>query len=165
MKTTLRLLIPIALVVAFAACGSNDSTTAPDKSEILGLSAAKDNPNGAGGQRPVYYDDLLFTVNMKEVSDDEEEKLGNAKLAEIFAYADLDEEQPFLSVIDAIPGEPEFSPLWEQFLIQFNGGPPHQFTSEEDIDAAVASGEITLIETEEIYRCSVVGQKASEEDE
>jgi len=164
MKTTLRLLILIALVVSFAACGSNDSTTAPDKSEILGLSAAKDNPNGAGGQRPVYYDDLLFTVNMKEVSDDEEEKLGNAKLAEIYAYADLDEEQPFLSVIDAIPGEPEFSPLWEQFLIRFNGGAPHQFTSEEDIDAAVESGEITLIETEEIYRCSVVGRKASDED-
>ena len=164
MKTTLRFLIPILAVVALGAC-SNDSTTAPNQNELLGLSAAKDNPNGAGGQRDVYYDDLLFTVNMMEVSDDEEEKLGNAKLAEIYAYADLDDEQPFLSVIDAIPGEPEFSPLWEQFLIQFNGGPPHQFTSEEDIDAAVASGEITLIETEEIYRCSVVGRKASEEEE
>ena len=163
MKTTLRFLIPILAVVAFGAC-SNDSTVAPNKNEILGLSAAQDNPKGAGGQREVYYDDLLFTVNMMEVSDDEEEKLGNAKLAEIYAYADLDEEQPFLSVIDAIPGEPEFSPLWEQFLIQFNGGAPHQFTSEEDIDAAVESGEITLIETEEIYRCSVVGRKASDED-
>jgi hypothetical protein len=72
---------------------------------------------------------------------------------------DLDEEQDFIPVIDAIQGD-GFNPLWRQILIVFNEGfTPHQFVSEEEIQAAAAGAnpEITLVETDEVDRCSVVG--------
>jgi hypothetical protein len=77
------------------------------------------------------------------------------------AFNDLDEEQDFIPVINAIQGE-GFNPLWHQILIVFNEGfTPHQFVSEDEIEAAAAGGnpEITLVETDEVYRCSVVGKK------
>jgi hypothetical protein len=52
--------------------------------------------------------------------------------------------------------------LWHQILIVFNEGfTPHQFVSEDEIEAAAAghNPEITLVETDEVYRCSVVGKK------
>ena len=65
----------------------------------------------------------------------------------------------FAPVIDALPGD-AFNPLWRQILIHFNPGvTPHQFVSEDEIDDAVLAGEITLEETDEVYRCSVVGAK------
>jgi hypothetical protein len=60
-------------------------------------------------------------------------------------------------VIDAVPGQ-DFNALWLQVRISFNtGSTPHQFTSEADILAAAAAGEITLTSTGEVYRDSVVG--------
>jgi hypothetical protein len=51
-------------------------------------------------------------------------------------------------------------PIWEEVQITFNQGfQPVQFTSDTDILAAAKQGEITLTDTEEFYRCSVVGHK------
>src|SRR5438034_4419874 len=57
---------------------------------------------------------------------------------------------------NVIQGE-GFNPLWRQILIIFNDGfTPHQFISEEEIEAAAGTNpEITLVETDEVYRCSV----------
>jgi len=77
---------------------------------------------------------------------------------------DLDEEQEFIPVIDAVPAD-GMNPLWEQVRIVFNPGfTPHQFTNDEQIDAAAKgpNPEITLIDTEEMYRCSVVAKPATE---
>lgn len=85
----------------------------------------------------------------------------NANVNTIYASNDLDDEQDFLPVIDAIQGE-GFSPLWHQVLIVFNQGTaPHQFHSEDEVLAAAAGAhpEITLVPTDEVYRCSVVGRK------
>ena len=61
----------------------------------------------------------------------------------------------------AIQGD-GFNPLWLQVLIVFNPGfTPHQFFSDTEVEAA-ASGdnpEITLVVTDEVYRCAVVGHK------
>jgi hypothetical protein len=100
---------------------------------------------------------------MKELSDTASDSIigKTPNLNEIYTSNDLDEEQDFIPVIDAIQGE-GFNPLWRQILIVFNEGfPPHQFVSEEEIDAAAAGAnpEITLVETDEVYRCSVVGRK------
>jgi hypothetical protein len=119
--------------------------------------------NGAAGQMPAYYDGELFTVNMKEEPNSASAStIGkNQSINVIYASNDLDEEQDFIPVIDAIQGD-GFNPLWRQVLIVFNPGfTPHQFFSDEEILAA-ASGtnpEITLVETDEVYRCSVVGVK------
>jgi hypothetical protein len=85
----------------------------------------------------------------------------NARLNQIHASNDLDEEQDFVAAIDAIQGD-GFNPLWRQVLIVFKAGcTPHQFFSEDEIEAAAAGAnpEITLVETDEVYRCSAVGSK------
>ena len=110
---------------------------------------------------PAYYDGELFTVNMKELPDTASASIitTNPNFNEIYASNDLDEEQDFIPVINAIQGE-GFNPLWRQILIVFNSGfTPHQFVSEEEIEEAAAgpNPEITLVETDEVYRCSVVG--------
>ena len=116
--------------------------------------------NGAAGQMPAFYDGALFTVNMKELPDGASAATiaNNASINEIYASNDLDEEQDFIPVIDAIQGD-GFNPLWHQNLIVFNAGfTPHQFTSDEEVLAAAAgpNPEITIVETDEVYRCSVV---------
>ena len=124
--------------------------------------AAQGDPNGSATQRPVFYEGRMVTVNMFEVPAAEGSVLDkNPNLNTIYASNDLDDEQDFLSVIDAIQGE-DFNPLWLQVLIVFNPGfSPHQFTSEDQILAAAggAHPEITLVPTDEVYRCSIVGQK------
>jgi len=61
----------------------------------------------------------------------------------------------------AIQGD-GFNPLWLQVLIVSNPGfTPHQFVSDVEVEAAAAgvNPEITLVVTDEVYRCSVVGRK------
>ena len=131
----------------------------------VNAASANGSHNGAAGQMPAYYEGQLFTVNMFEVPASEQLIEHNKSINEIYASNDLDEEQDFIPVIDAIQGE-GFNPLWRQILIVFNPGfTPHQFTSEDEIEDA-ASGEnpeITLVETDEVYRCSVVGKKSARE--
>jgi hypothetical protein len=121
--------------------------------------AAQGNTNGAAGQMPAFYEGRSVTVNMFEVPAADGSVLDkNASINTIYASNDLDEEQDFAPVIDAIQGE-SFNPLWQQILIVFNDGfAPHQFVSEAQVLAAAAGAhpEITLVETDEVYRCSVV---------
>ena len=123
--------------------------------------AAGGSPNGAASQRPVFYEGKQVTVNMFEVPSSETLLDHNRSTNTIYATNDLDDEQDFLSVIDAIQGE-GMNPLWHQVLIVFNDGfTPRQFTSEDEVLAA-ASGpdpEITLVPTDEVYRCSIVRTK------
>jgi hypothetical protein len=127
-----------------------------------GVALAAGNPNGAAGERPVFYEGRLVTVNMFEVPATDGSLLdSNRNVNTIYASNDLDDEQDFNSVIDAIQGE-GFNPLWHQVLIVFNPGfAPHQFVSEDEILAAAAGAdpEITLVSTDEVYRCSIVGHK------
>jgi hypothetical protein len=158
----------MSLAIFWSACQQDGGpgTTAPSTSEPVSKPAtlaAKGNVNGAAGQRPAFYEGELFTVNMKELSEAASASIiaKNQSLNEIYASNDLDEEQDFISVIDAIQGE-GFNPLWHQILIVFNPGfTPHQFVSAEEVEAAAAGAnpEITLVETDEVYRCSVVGRK------
>ena len=123
--------------------------------------AAQGSPNGAASQRPVFYEGEQVTVNMFEVPSSETLLDHNKSTNTIYASNDLDDEQDFLSVIDAIQGE-GFNPLWHQVLIVFNQGfTPRQFTSEDEVLAAAAGTdpEITLVPTDEVYRCSIVGSK------
>jgi hypothetical protein len=123
--------------------------------------AAGGSPNGAASQRPVFYEGKQVTVNMFEVPSSEALLDHNRSINTIYASNDLDDEQDFLSVIDAIQGE-GFNPLWQQVLIVFNDGfTPRQFTSEDEVLAAAAGAdpEITLVPTDEVYRCSIVRTK------
>lgn len=124
--------------------------------------AAQRDAVGAATQMSAFFNGQLVTVNMKEQPAGAETALlaNNKNVNQIYAQADLDEEQPFPPVINAIQGV-GFNPLWHQNLIVFNPGVmPHRFTSEADVLAAAApGGEITLVDTGEVYRCSVVGPR------
>jgi hypothetical protein len=65
--------------------------------------------------------------------------------------------QPFISVIDAVPAD-GFNPIWEEVQIAFAPGhTPRQLFSDNEVLAAAASGEVTLTLTGEVYWCPVVG--------
>ena len=159
-----------SLSIVLSACQQDGGLgpTAPSMSAALSKTAGQTNGalvaagsvNGAAGQRPAYYEGKLFTVNMKELPASASIIAKNQGLNEIYASNDLDEEQDLISVINAIQGD-GFNPLWHQNLIVFNEGfTPHQFVSEDEILAAAAGAnpEITLVVTDEVYRCSVVGK-------
>ena len=108
---------------------------------------------------PAFYDGNQVTINIFEVPSSETLLAHNKSLNTIYVTNDLDEEQDFAPVIDAIHGD-GFNPLWHQVLIVFNAGvAPHQFLSDDEVLAAEAAGEITLVETDEVYVCAVVGPK------
>ena len=157
-------LILFMAALAISSC-SKMSSTDPQSPSIVsaGTLANNSNENGRGSARPVYYDANLVTVNMVQLSDDAAAKIiaNNTSSNVIYAYNDLDEPQDFNSVIDAIPTD-GFIPLWLQKLIVFNSGfTPHQFFSNNEVLAAASGSnpEITLVNTGEIYRCSVIGPK------
>ena len=155
---TLTIVLIVACVLASCSKSSSDQTQI--KSSLTDNAGSKANVNGRGGAREVFYDGELVTVNMVELSEDAAEKIieSNQSVNVIYASNDLDEPQDFKSVIDAIPTD-GFNPLWLQKLIVFNAGfTPHQFFSDEEVEAAAsgANPEITLVNTGEIYRCSVI---------
>src|SRR6266568_2673253 len=125
---------------------------------LLSVPARAGNENGSAGDMPAYYDHQLLTINFMELpSGGESANLArNRSINTIYmSDAGLPGGQPFVSVLDAIQGD-GFNPLWQEVQITFNSGfTPHQFTSDTDILAAAAAGEITLTTTTEVYRCSV----------
>jgi hypothetical protein len=125
---------------------------------ILGTTMAS-SPNGRGGVTPAYYDDELFTINLKPFPPDVAANLieHNKSINIIYRAEDvtLPGDGSFIDVIDAIQGD-GFNPLWQEFTVVFNVT-PFQLTSDTDVLAAADAGLITLVETDEVYRCSVIG--------
>ena len=113
---------------------------------------------GKATQIPAFYDGTQVTINIFEVESSQTLIAKNKSVNDIYVTNDLDEEQDFAPVIDAIQGD-GFNPLWHQMLIVFNTIPPQQFVSEDQVEAAAAAGEITLVDTGEVYICAVVGGK------
>lgn len=153
--------------VALAASGCHGSPMAPrygasSSSARVEAASPAGSVKGAAGEMPAFYDGRQITINTVELSDVASDQISsNPTHNQIFVTNDLDEPQDFDPVIDAIQGD-GFNPLWEQIKIVFNPGvTPHQFVSDEDVVAAAAgqNPQITLVDTQEVYRCSVVGRK------
>ncbi|TML95242.1 MAG: hypothetical protein E6G03_08810 [Actinobacteria bacterium] len=118
-------------------------------------------PNGSAGDMPAYYDGQLFTINFKQQPSGGEASLltHNGSINTIYMSDQAEAAGVmFSSVLDAIQGD-GFNPLWQEVQIVFNTVPPQQFFSDNQILAAAAAGQITLVPTTEVYRCSVVGTK------
>jgi hypothetical protein len=122
--------------------------------------------NGIAGSMPAFYDGNLQTINFKQQpAQGEASLLAHNKSINIIYMSTNATGQMFTSVINALPapGEgPGFNPLWQEVDIVFSNPnfAPQQFTSDNAILAAAAAGEITLVPTNEVYRCAVVGAKA-----
>jgi hypothetical protein len=118
--------------------------------------------NGRGSEIPAYYDAELFNILFVEFPPAAEEAILEHNSSLNFIYqsdAGLPGGEPFISVIDAIPGD-GFNPIWEEVQITFTpGNTPRQLFSDDEIEAAVEAGEITLTDTGEVYWCPVVGPK------
>src|SRR5437773_6060861 len=128
---------------------------------IAGFSARAQNENGSAGDMPAYYDHQLLTINFKELPPGgEQANLQRNQSINLIYMSDAGLDggtKPFVSVLDAIQGD-GFNPLWLEVQITFTAGhTPRQLFSDDEIGDAVASGEITVTRTDEVYRCSVVG--------
>ena len=155
------------LAIALAGC-THGGPTSPKYGAGATASFAREatqrtgSVKGAAGEIPAFYDGRLITINSVQISDVAAEQVGsNPSHNQIFVTNDLDDPQDFNPVLDAIQGD-GFNPLWEQFRIVFNAGvTPHQFFSDDEVEQAAAGAhpEITLVDTHEVYRCSVVGRK------
>ena len=128
----------------------------------ISANAQTDTPHGSASVIPAYYDHDLLKIQFVEFSLPAEKALleHNASLNFIFqSDAGLPGNQPFISVIDAVPGD-GFNPIWEEIQINFTPGhTPRQLFSDDEISAALEAGEITLTATDEVYWCPVVGPK------
>lgn len=118
--------------------------------------------NGKASEIPAYYDGNLLTIHFVEFSSNAEQSLLAHNKSINFIYQSdpgLPGGAPFISVIDAVPGD-GFNPIWEEVQIAFvPPNTPVQFFSDDEVLAAAALGEITLTDTGEVYWCPVVGQK------
>lgn len=117
--------------------------------------------NGPSTYIPAYYDGKLYTTSFMELPSKAEmatEMHNNSKNI-IYQYdPGIAPGVPFISVLDAIPGD-GFNPLWEEWQITFLTITPQQFLSDNDILAAEQAGQISLTDTDEMYICAVVGFK------
>lgn len=117
---------------------------------------------GAASSIPAYYDHKIFSIHFVEFSPNAEKSLLAHNNSLNFIYQSdpgLPSGQPFVSVIDAIPGD-GFNPIWEEVQIAFtDGNTARQLFSDDEIAAAMLAGEITLTFTGEVYWCPVVGPK------
>ena len=131
----------------------------------IGFAMSAQAQAGRSSMIQAYYDHELFNIQFVEFSPAAEQKLLQHNNSLNFIYQSdpgLPGGAPFISVIDAIPGD-GFNPIWEEVQITFTTGhTPRQLFSDDEIAAAVASGEITLQLTGEVYWCPVVGQKPAQ---
>jgi hypothetical protein len=84
-------------------------------------------------------------------------KPGN-KLAPIWAVTNGATGQH--NVIDTVPGQSDYSPLWQLNMVTFKTGvTPYLLKSKADVDAAVAKGDATIQQTTTVVNCPVLGFK------
>lgn len=61
------------------------------------------------------------------------------------------------NVIDSLPGEPGYSPLWLHTFVKWNDpAKARELKSEEDIQAAAKAGEVTLEGSKLVINCPVI---------
>jgi len=131
---------------------------------LLVSSARAGSLSGSASAIPAYYDHEIFTIQFVEFSPAAEAMLlQHNKSLNLIYQSDpgLPGGKPFISVIDAIPGD-GFNPIWQEVQIAFKAGhTPRQLFSDDEVAAAFAAGEITLTFTGEVYWCPVVGKRPS----
>src|ERR1044071_8841737 len=109
--------------------------------------AQAEGAKGSASSIPAYYDGNLFTIQFVEFSPAAEKSLLAHNESLNFIYQSdpgLPGGEPFISVIDAVPGD-GFNPIWEEIQITFTAGhTPRQLFSDDEIAEAFNNGEITL---------------------
>jgi hypothetical protein len=110
--------------------------------------------NGSAGIELIYYDAQLFKMNLYQLS----AQAAASQLAHNKSINILYEAEGFVTVTDAIQAD-GYNPVWQEVDIVFNTGfTPHQFLSDTEVESAAAgtNPEITLVPTDEVYRCDIL---------
>jgi predicted lipoprotein with Yx(FWY)xxD motif len=183
-----KLLLPvvlIALVLGFAACGDEDdedATTAEgtQTEEPQAPTADALDPPLVGGfyeGEPVDY--LLTDVNVEEEAEGLSEATGfpvsyverlgevpESATAKLYLFMNgVEGPNPFgfqANVIDSVPGEPGYSPLWLVHAVEWTDeSEARELRSERDILDAREAGELTVSKTELIKNSPVVPSEKS----
>jgi hypothetical protein len=158
MKKVIQL--ALAGMILLAGCNKNESSNivpvAKNDMAASTKTSLNSSMNGSAGIILVFYDGNLFQMNTKLFTDQPASSLlANNKSINI-----LYEANGFTTVTNAIQGGgPGYNALWQEVDIVFNPGfTPHQFLSDNDILPAASGSnpEITLVPTNEIYRCAIV---------
>src|SRR5215813_7949087 len=107
---------------------------------VLVTGAQAGSGNGSASTIPAYYDHELFNIHFVEFSPAAEHSLLQHNKSLNFIYQSdpgLPGGEPFISVIDAIPGD-GFNPIWEEVQITFTtGNTPRQLFSDTEVGDAV----------------------------
>ena len=62
------------------------------------------------------------------------------------------------NIIDVVPGQHGYSPLWQVNMVTFKSGvTPRLLRSKSDVDAAVKAGDVTVKQTSAVVNCPVLG--------
>lgn len=155
MKKLIQLSI-LCLIITLSACKKNDTSNINPASPTAGANLSQRSQNGSAGIELVYYDSTLFKMNLKQFSDQTAASL----LAHNTSINILYEATGFKTVTDAIQGD-GYNPIWREVDIKFNTGfTPHQFYRDDAVLSAASGAhpEITLIYTNEVYRCDIIQQ-------
>src|SRR5690349_14548425 len=107
------------------------------------LNLVAESGKGNASSIPAYYDGQLFTIQFVEFSPTAEQKLLQHNGSLNFIYQSdpgLPGGEPFISVIDAIPGD-GFNPIWEEVQITFaDPTAARQLFSDDEVNAAADAG-------------------------
>jgi predicted lipoprotein with Yx(FWY)xxD motif len=185
-----KLLLPvalIALVLGFAACGDDDDedATTPEVTETAEPEAptagAQDPPLVGGFYEGEPVDYLLTDVNIEEEAEGLSEATGfpvsyverlgdvpESATAKLYLFMNgVEGPNPFgfqANVIDSVPGEPGYSPLWLVHAVEWTDeSQARELRSEEEILEAEQAGELTVTKTELIKNSPVVPSEKSSE--
>jgi hypothetical protein len=117
---------------------------------------------GGSSDRSTYYGGQQFNMSVKalDAADASAIIARSSQLHSLYlSEGCAPDGRQFVIVMDAIEGD-SYSPLWRGVQIDFNPGYPcRQFRSEDEIESAEKSGEISLNPTGYVYRCRVIGPK------
>jgi hypothetical protein len=62
------------------------------------------------------------------------------------------------NIVDTVPGQPDYSPLWQVNMVTFKSGvTPYLLKGKDDVDAAVTKGDVTVQKTDTVVNCPVLG--------
>ena len=166
-KNTIAVLaiISFAMIATIITSCSQNSSNPMQPASLSSIS-----PSQTPGDLPVlarhdlydaYYDSLIYHITLVPMPANADSAIlhHNGQINQIYMFEPGD--SGFVFVIDAIPGD-GMNPMWREFEIHFNEGfVPHQFFSDNEVLAATMGNtpEITLVPTNEIYRCSIVGHR------
>lgn len=162
----------VLLAIALVACGGNDET--PPRASGSTPSSAKSFPVISGWAHGRSVDYLLQEISDPDVAKLMREKTGfdvqvvpalanvpRKALADLYLFMNgVSGPNPFgfqANVIDSVPGEPGYSPLWLHTFVKWvDPEKARELKSEEEIKDAEKAGDVTLEASKLVINCPVL---------